>query len=726
MKKLFLTQVFTFGIILMGFAQAQQSIPEAPKKVEFANILIELNTESQKLVNAEINKLLTPQNKFLDQKLERMQWYFPIIEKILEEENVPEDFKYLAVLESSLLPEAISSSNAVGFWQFKEATAREMGLRVDNNVDDRKNLYNSTRAAALYIKKNNLIYKNWVSCILSYNQGVSGASENIPVEWSFASEIKFDESTHPYLIKALAHRIAYEHRLNRIKDSPSQFIEYPTRAKSFAEIAVELSVDINELRKYNPWLYAPNIPDDKDYTILILSRIEDVDEIGNKIKKRLDAKGIDVGFPQLKRITMVSTSPDAAIFYEINGKKGILAQPGDEVAQMARKSKLKIGKFLSYNDMGDRDIAKEGQIYYLQKKNKKAKVPYHTVSGEQTIWDVAQMYGVQQKYLLKYNRMKSTQRLQAGRVLWLQKTRPKNQAIEIIQEAIPTTKEKLPVKEDYSTKKEVVVNEPKSIDKKEETFLPEKVDAPKKEDAKKVADETVVAKTPEKKTVIKEENTKTKTNNYDALTENDALFSGGKNTSKTNNNSKSKTITHTVKQGETLFSLSKKYGLTVDQLRRLNNLSANESLKYNQVLKVSVQDSYEEVTKIEPPKQSSSAPVSTKSSPENNTIRKTHQVSAGETLFSISKKYNTTVQNLQRINGLSDNSISLGQVLVISGQNLTPSNNTPISSKMHKVVSGETLFSISKKYGVTLNDLRKWNNITDNTVKLGQNLKVQP
>ncbi len=216
MKKLFSYLIFSFGFYNLS-AQIQISIPESPKKIEFANIIIELDDAAQRNVNAEIIKLLTPQNKFLEQKLERMQWYFPIIEKILEEEDVPEDFKYLAVLESSLLPEAISSSNAVGFWQFKETTAKEMGLIVDNNQDDRKNIIFSTHAASLYLKKNNLIYKNWISCMLTYKEGVKGAESSIPVEWSFASEIKFDENTNPYLIRALAHRIAYEHRLNRIK-----------------------------------------------------------------------------------------------------------------------------------------------------------------------------------------------------------------------------------------------------------------------------------------------------------------------------------------------------------------------------------------------------------------------------------------------------------------------------------------------------------------------------
>lgn len=731
MKKLYSCLIICFSFLNLN-AQVQISIPESPKKIEFANIIIELDDAAQKNVNAEIIKLLTPQNKFLELKLERMQWYFPIIEKILEEEEVPDDFKYLAVLESSLLPEAISSSNAVGFWQFKEVTAKEMGLIVDNNQDDRKNIIFSTHAASLYLKKNNLIYRNWISCMFSYKEGVKGAESSIPVEWSFASEIKFDENTPVYLIKALAHRIAYEHRLNRLKDSQKTFIQYVTKGKSLAEIAVELTVDINELRKYNPWIYGANIPSNKDYSILILSNTTDSNEINEKIKKRTDLIGIDVGFPQLKRITMVSTSPDSPIFYEINEKNGILAQPGDEVAQMSSKSKIKIGKFLSYNNMNDKDMTKEGSIYYLQKKNKKAKVPFHTVLGEQTLWDVSQMYGVQLKYLLKYNRMKDSQKLQPGRIIWMQKTRPKNQPIEVIQEAIPE-KDKLPMKETFEKKEEVVkiekpIKPKENIKKTEKEVIPTKPIV-KEKDGLNIEDPLFETK-PVKEIPKKEEKVVSET-------------------PKKNTESRSSINTHTVKQGETLFSISKKYNLTISQIRSINGLKENEFIRFNQVLKVNLANalaaSEKELTNSKKEKEpekieilNDTKPLITKPSVLKNssTTKKTHEVSAGETIFSISKKYNESIKNIQNWNTLDDNKIKIGQTLIISAiDELKPSttveNKKPISnaaqasSIIHKVSASETLFSISKKYDVSVADLKKWNDLTENKIKVGEKLIIK-
>jgi membrane-bound lytic murein transglycosylase D len=747
MKKI-LGFLLIYPAFFFASAQNQLSIPEAPKKIEFANVLVELNPEALKLVNAEITNLLTPQNKFLEQKLERMQWYFPIIERILEEEDLPEDIKYLAVMESSLLPEAISTSNAVGFWQFKEVTAKEVGLKVDNGQDDRKNIHLSTKAAALYMKRNNLVFKNWISCLLAYYLGVQGASDKIPVDWSFASEIKFDENTHPYLLRALAHRIAFEHRLNRLKDSSKKFIEYNTNGKSLAEIAVELTTDITELRKYNPWLYAPNIPEDKVYSILILSRIEDVEEINEKIQKRIDATKIDLGFPQLKRITMVSTSPDDPIFYEINGKKGILAQSGDEVAQLSSKAKVKIGKFLSYNDMTDKDLAKEGNIYYLQKKNKKAKVPFHTVHGEQKLWDISQMYGVGLKYLLKYNRLKNSDRLQPGRVIWMQKTRPKNQPIEVIKEAIEP-KDNLPIKEDYNKKDEVVTKTPPIKEKYEETEKP--VAIPKTEDKPVITSKIEDKKTNEAKT--------------DALKIDDALFEP-KNSNPVvttppaptkapeTKTSSIKTVAtkHIVKQGETLFSIAKRYGLSVDEIRKMNAMNATATIKVNQLLTVgssTIVTKEEVVTKPVPSAKRPRAdePIGEEElakptppvvkepvSPPSNKVS-THTVASGETLFSISKKYGISVSQLQSWNDLSGNGIVLGQKLIVSksggavvtskSADTQKASNSIGITKYHTVANGETLYSISRKYDSNVNDIKKWNNISDNNIMVGSKIIVK-
>ncbi len=400
-------------VCIQGVFAQQAILPEVPKKLEFAGVTVKLDADAQKLVQKEVNALLTPENKYLIDKLERIQWYFPIIENILEEEEVPEDFKYIAVAESSLLPDAISTSNAVGFWQMKPTTAQEVGLRVDKEIDERKNIYSSTRGAALYLKRNNLIYKNWISSLFSYSLGATGISKIVPSQWSYANEVNFDAQTDRYLLKAIAHRIAFEYRINRLKESRFTFVEYKkTKGKSLSDIAAMANIDINELKKHNSWLLTSTIPSDKDYSVAILVPAENLEDVQSKLNRQNELATSDAAFPILKRVTVVTASEEEPIFYEINGKKGILAKPGDDVASLAKSGKMKIADFLRYNDMTDKDLVEEGKIYYLKKKDRKAPVPHHVVLTGQTMWQISQMYGIRMKNLLRLNRMNTVQRIQ--------------------------------------------------------------------------------------------------------------------------------------------------------------------------------------------------------------------------------------------------------------------------------------------------------------------------
>jgi membrane-bound lytic murein transglycosylase D len=764
------------------FGQQQLSLPDCPSKLEFANINISLNEEARDLVNAEIKTLLTPQNAYLEQKLERMQWYFPIIEKILIEEDVPEDFKYIAVVESNLLPEAISTSNAIGFWQFKEATAKDLGLRVDNFIDERKSIFESTRAAALYLKKSNIIHKNWVSSILAHNMGPTGAMNSIPSEWVFANEVAIDASVNRYLIKAIAHRIAYEHRLNRIKAPQKQLVQYPTKGKSLAEIAVELTIDINDLRKYNGWLYGPAIPEEKTYTVLFPVLNQDLEAFNDKIVNKNTNTTKNVGFPQLKRITMISTSPDDPIYYQINGKKGVLAQPGDQLIDLAQKSKVKLYTFLAYNDLTDKDFAKDGQIYYLQKKAKKAKVAQHVTKENQTSWEISQMYGIRLKSLLKYNRITPDFVLQTGRVMNLQKIRSKNAPVEIIQQPKPSDKK--PFEEDILSSNPEPIKESKNPYNTEKTDQYKKPIEPVFQEEVKVADtkkaEIIEDKKPEKAIIKPEEKVITSIPNTKKVETPNSIPA----------NSSKPVDLHLVKVGETFYSISKKYNLTVAELKSLNNLGPNDVLRTDMSLKVrKLSEAQEKIVK------NSNLPVLTESKPSKETkavelpkakstpiaektilkpVKKEeistkenedygepgtpvkeeveeeietivtnstgyHIVQKSETAFSISKKYGISVNELLKLNNLATPSISLGQKLkigkvvdqkpsvtkpVVSTKSESPIKANAVPST-HIVAPGETLYSVARKYSINVKDLKELNKLVDLNIKVGQTLKIK-
>lgn len=697
--KIVLAFLFTFGLGgSLVVASQDISMPQAPRRIDFADVSVKLSPQAQQLVDAHIKSLLTPEGEFLNRKVEKMQWYFPIIENILEEVGVPDDFKYLAVLESSLEPNAVSTSNAVGFWQFKQPTALEMGLRIDNTIDERKDIFQSTRAAATYLKRNNVVVNNWVSAMLTYNLGTGGVSGKLPTNWSYAREITFDENTHPYLIKALAHRIAFEYRMNRLRDSDYRFVVYPTQRQSLDDIAKNLVVDPNDLKKYNAWLYANRIPNDRTYNVLIPISSLQADKLEKQINNRQDIAKLDVGFPELERITPADAPADEPVIYRINGRKGILAQPGDEIPQLATKGKVGVYKFLKHNDLTERDQVESGKVYYLQPKNRKAKVPYHTVAEEETLWGISHAYGIRLKNLLKFNRLKNVQRLQPGRVVWLQKKRPKNQPVEIIEEAIPTDNTPLPREKDIATnQKKNNGNSSSIIDRKQNSD-----------------DDIVIIESDEQLNKLFEESTSS------------------------NNATTTTSRSHFVQKGETLFSIAKKYEVSVDDLMRWNNLQSS-ALQANQRLVINASvglakssiptSTYEEpityttpVTTTAP----STRPTPVKSS--GTTSGGFHTVAAGETLYRISKNYDVSVEQLRAWNSLTDNTISVGQRLKVSNTASSSSYNQPSNTATayyHTVAPGETLYRISVNNKVSVAQLKAWNNLNDNTISVGQRLLIK-
>ncbi|AQV01137.1 MULTISPECIES: lytic transglycosylase domain-containing protein [Desulfococcus] len=111
--------------------------------------------------------------------VKRSARYMPFIEKMLRENHMPEDLKYVAIAESALLPHIGSSAGAVGYWQFIKWTGQKYGLRIDNDIDERRNIFASTRAAIRYFKKLYGDFGSWTLAAASYNMGEAGLNRRI-------------------------------------------------------------------------------------------------------------------------------------------------------------------------------------------------------------------------------------------------------------------------------------------------------------------------------------------------------------------------------------------------------------------------------------------------------------------------------------------------------------------------------------------------------------------
>lgn len=155
---------------------------------------------------------------------------------------------------------------------------------------------------------------------------------------------------------------------------------------------------------------------------------------------------------------------------------------------------------------------------------------------------------------------------------------------------------------------------------------------------------------------------------------------------------------YTVIKGDSLYKIAQKYHTTVDELKKLNNLSSS-NLTIGMKLKIPT---------------SSSATNNEEMSPSTKTY--TYQVKKGDTLYQIAKKNNTSVAKLKKLNNLSSNTLTIGQTLLI------PSSKEEYF--IYIVVKGDTLYQIAKKNNTTIDEIKKLNNLTTNTLKIGQKLKI--
>jgi len=255
-------------------------LPELPSKMYFAGDLIYLEDED---IRERLDReLLT--NVYLQsatsQIIKRAHRWFPLLEKILKEEKVPDDFKYLAVIESALVEQAISPVGAQGFWQFMPFTAKEYALEMSTEVDERLDVEKSTYAACSYLKQANLQFKDWVLAAASYNRGMGGVTKDL--HWQKASsyfDMEQNHETGRYVYRILALKLILENQQAYGFSIPNSQ-KYPIiRTKKYlisktisnlSDWAISKGYNYKILKKLNPWILQTHLTvKNKKYTLLL-------------------------------------------------------------------------------------------------------------------------------------------------------------------------------------------------------------------------------------------------------------------------------------------------------------------------------------------------------------------------------------------------------------------------------------------------------------------------
>jgi membrane-bound lytic murein transglycosylase D len=208
----------------------------------------------------------------------RSKKYLPEIERLLQEQGVPDDFKYLAIAESGLL-NASSAAGAKGYCQILEDTGKEYGLEITESVDERYHLEQSTLAAAAYLKKAHQKFGDWTAVAASYNMGQSGFSKRQEEQLHRNYyDLYLNEETSRYLFRILAFKLLFEnpeafgyHLQDKDYYNLPEFreIEVTTDLPDLPVWAKEQGSSYKYLKRYNPWLRAQQlqIKTGKRYTV---------------------------------------------------------------------------------------------------------------------------------------------------------------------------------------------------------------------------------------------------------------------------------------------------------------------------------------------------------------------------------------------------------------------------------------------------------------------------
>lgn len=255
------------------------TLPNLPETMTFAGQQIVLTDDD--IVERLDREVLT--NAYYQsatiQIFKRAHRWFPVIERILKEEKIPADFKYLAVIESGLV-QAVSPVGAQGFWQFMPLTAKQYGMEMSPEVDERLHVEKSTRAACAYLHAAQDTLKDWLLTSASYNRGIGGVRQDM--RWQGTSHY-FDtdqnNETARYVFRMLAVKLIFEdpkaygfdiEKIKLYEPYQTRRVEITKTIPNLAQWALREGVNYKILTKLNPWLKTNKLTiKSKTYTLLL-------------------------------------------------------------------------------------------------------------------------------------------------------------------------------------------------------------------------------------------------------------------------------------------------------------------------------------------------------------------------------------------------------------------------------------------------------------------------
>lgn len=625
------------------------------------------------------------------------EYYFPVFEEALAKQNVPLEIKYLAIVESALNPRAVSRVGATGLWQFMYQTGKQYNLGIDSYVDERIDPLKASEAAAQYMSNMYKIFGDWDLVLASYNSGPgnvakairrSGGKQNY---WNIRKYLPNETAGYVPAFLATMYIYTYhkEHGITPDRAIVKHFQTDTVAVKqqmSFKQIADLLDMPISQLQLLNPSYKLNVIPaynDKMHYLRLPADKIAVFTSNEDKIYAYVMHEATKREKPYSNSLrNLVSRDSARGDSYVVSRTKYHKVRRGDNLSEIANRYNVSIAEIKRWNKLRSNSaplgrnlkIVVDERVAVKEKKEKVTKptvidttantavasapakearnykeekvvsfkdvTKFHKVKRGDNLGAISESYGVSVADIKKWNKLRGNT-VQAGQKLKI-----------VSNERVVTT-----------VKKEI---------------KPER---------------TAVA------SVEKEREEVAQTNNEPA-------------------------DFYVVQKGDNLNAIARKYNVSVEDLKKWNNLSDN-NIRLQSKLKVAeIANGETEVAEAEAPK---------------TEIRNIdYTIKNGDNLGAIARKYGVAVSDLKAWNDMEDDNIQPGNKIIV-GKKLIVDNSQPVVeksvSKKEKIRSeaddhyyvkkGDSLFSIAKKYpGITVSDIKKWNGIDGNALKPGMKLKI--
>ena len=630
-----------------------------------------------------IKSFLKNRKRTFERLMGLSQFYFPQFEESLSSQNIPLEIKYLAVVESALNPRAVSRVGATGLWQFMYQTGKQYDLNINSYVDERSDPLKASNAAAQYMKNMYAIFGDWDLVLASYNSGPgnvakairrSGGKQNY---WNIRKYLP--KETQGYLPAFLATMYIFEyHKEHGIKPDRAVANHFATdtimikSAMTFKQISDLLDVPVAEIQFLNPSYKREEVPyitGESHYLRLPVNKVA------------------------------VFTSNEDKIYAFVKYESNKRERPYESMVASRNSN----------------DSDNDGTI---------SRVKFYKVKRGDSLSEISDKYGITMTELKKWNHLRNN-KASVGRKL-------KIYTIEAV-----ATKDKKSTKVDTTSVKETTALASNSA----KTYKEEKVVSYKDvvkyhrvrrgDNLGEISDKYGVSVAEVKKwnkirgnsvrlganlKIIKNERIVT-TFRKEVKADKNAI-----ETSVASNEINEKPSDfYEVQRGDNLFSIAKKFNVSLEDLKKWNNLDGLNVVQGSKLALVN----------------NDAEPV--KETPYKTEVKITdHVVDRGETLGSIARKFDVSIADIKDWNKIEDNNVQLGAKLIVGKRYVVSSENKNVTSKKENIVvndrdeaklyyvkKGDSLYSISKKYpGVTIQDLKKWNEIKNESLKAGMKLKI--